>query len=321
MAAAGARGSRGHCGCAAGARGPADSDADRRIGTRATDAAPRPAATQAGPPRVTTHSDRRRHGHAGHDLHERGYPSGIHARSGIEADACNEADTRNEFHEDKPPGHQSSGSEGRFGQDSRRQHGCRQEDDRQQDCEDNSREVNSRQGNGCEGNGCEDNGCEDNGHEVGRSGGGREKGCAAVEYPPAGREGHHEEGRLAAEGGTHRGRDPTTDRRVGEHLVSEPTQLPDASDEAFHSQGIETEPASTAPASTEPTNTEPASTEPANTEPDRTEEASPPHTGDLVIDSALRDLAETSGADLDAVLEQGSALEGVLRARLGDLDR
>ncbi|GAB4078246.1 hypothetical protein GCM10028781_30140 [Nostocoides australiense] len=88
--------------------------------------------------------------------------------------------------------------------------------------------------------------------------------------------------------------------------MSEPTQLPDASDEAFHSQGIETEP---------------ASTEPANTEPDRTEEASPPHTGDLVIDSALRDLAETSGADLDAVLEQGSALEGVLRARLGDLDR
>ena len=97
--------------------------------------------------------------------------------------------------------------------------------------------------------------------------------------------------------------------------MSEPTQLPDASDEAFHSQGIETEPASTEPASTEP-----ASTEPANTEPDRTEEASPPHTGDLVIDSALRDLAETSGADLDAVLEQGSALEGVLRARLGDLD-
>ncbi len=107
--------------------------------------------------------------------------------------------------------------------------------------------------------------------------------------------------------------------------MSEPTQLPDASDEAFHSQGIEaepasTEPASTEPASTEPANTEPASTEPANTEPDRTEEASPPHTGDLVIDSALRDLAETSGADLDAVLEQGSALEGVLRARLGDLD-
>lgn len=91
--------------------------------------------------------------------------------------------------------------------------------------------------------------------------------------------------------------------------MSEPTQLPDASDEAFHSQGIETEPAST----------EPANTEPADTEPDRTEEESPPHTGDLVIDSALRDLAETSGADLDAVLEQGSALEGVLRARLGDL--
>ncbi|HRC41807.1 hypothetical protein [Nostocoides sp.] len=45
----------------------------------------------------------------------------------------------------------------------------------------------------------------------------------------------------------------------------------------------------------------------------------PPHTGDLVIDAALQELAAAQAADVDAVLAAGSALESVLRARLGDL--
>ena len=45
----------------------------------------------------------------------------------------------------------------------------------------------------------------------------------------------------------------------------------------------------------------------------------PPETGDLVIDAALRDLAAAPADDLDAQLEAGEAVHRTLRSRLDDL--
>ncbi len=45
----------------------------------------------------------------------------------------------------------------------------------------------------------------------------------------------------------------------------------------------------------------------------------PPETGDLVIDSALRDLAATDDDDLDAQIEAGERIQHTLQSRLGDL--
>ncbi|MFC7492582.1 MULTISPECIES: hypothetical protein [unclassified Knoellia] len=44
-----------------------------------------------------------------------------------------------------------------------------------------------------------------------------------------------------------------------------------------------------------------------------------PETGDLVIDAALRDLAETPGDDLDAQIERGEQVQRTLQGRLSDL--
>ena len=44
-----------------------------------------------------------------------------------------------------------------------------------------------------------------------------------------------------------------------------------------------------------------------------------PETGDLVIDSALRDLAATDDDDLDAQIEAGERVQRTLQSRLGDL--
>ena len=45
----------------------------------------------------------------------------------------------------------------------------------------------------------------------------------------------------------------------------------------------------------------------------------PPETGDIVIDSALRDLAAAPADDLDAQLEAGEAVHRTLQSRLSDL--
>ena len=45
----------------------------------------------------------------------------------------------------------------------------------------------------------------------------------------------------------------------------------------------------------------------------------PPETGDLVVDAALRDLAAAPADDLDAQLEAGEAVHRTLRSRLDDL--
>jgi hypothetical protein len=45
----------------------------------------------------------------------------------------------------------------------------------------------------------------------------------------------------------------------------------------------------------------------------------PPETGDIVIDSALRDLAAAPDDDLDAQLEAGEAVHRTLQSRLSDL--
>ena len=45
----------------------------------------------------------------------------------------------------------------------------------------------------------------------------------------------------------------------------------------------------------------------------------PPETGDIVIDSDLRDLASASDDDLDAQLEAGEAVHRTLQSRLSDL--
>ncbi len=49
-----------------------------------------------------------------------------------------------------------------------------------------------------------------------------------------------------------------------------------------------------------------------------TDEA-PPETGDIVIDSALGDLASVPDDDLDGQLAAGEEVQRTLRARLGDL--
>jgi hypothetical protein len=45
----------------------------------------------------------------------------------------------------------------------------------------------------------------------------------------------------------------------------------------------------------------------------------PPETGDIVIDAALRDLADTAADDLDGQLSTGEAVHRTLQGRLGDL--
>ena len=45
----------------------------------------------------------------------------------------------------------------------------------------------------------------------------------------------------------------------------------------------------------------------------------PPETGDIVIDAALRDLAEADHDDLDAQLATGEAVHRTLQSRLSDL--
>jgi hypothetical protein len=45
----------------------------------------------------------------------------------------------------------------------------------------------------------------------------------------------------------------------------------------------------------------------------------PPETGDIVIDAALRDLADTAADDLDGQLATGEAVHRTLQGRLGDL--
>ena len=63
------------------------------------------------------------------------------------------------------------------------------------------------------------------------------------------------------------------------------------------------------------------STEPAAS--DVTEQGAPqqgaPETGDLVIDAALRDLADTPDHDLDAQIERGEQVQRTLQGRLSDL--
>ncbi|GAA4121035.1 hypothetical protein GCM10022415_23300 [Knoellia locipacati] len=44
-----------------------------------------------------------------------------------------------------------------------------------------------------------------------------------------------------------------------------------------------------------------------------------PETGDLVIDAALRDLAEAPENDLDAQVERGEQVQRTLQGRLSDL--
>ncbi|MEO6019067.1 MAG: hypothetical protein ABIP45_02335 [Knoellia sp.] len=44
-----------------------------------------------------------------------------------------------------------------------------------------------------------------------------------------------------------------------------------------------------------------------------------PETGDLVIDAALRDLADTPGDDLDGQIERGEQVQRTLQGRLSDL--
>jgi hypothetical protein len=47
--------------------------------------------------------------------------------------------------------------------------------------------------------------------------------------------------------------------------------------------------------------------------------ATPPETGDVIIDTALRDLADAPVDDLDAQLAAGEAVHRTLQARLSDL--
>ncbi|GGB68467.1 hypothetical protein N798_08770 [Knoellia flava TL1] len=50
-----------------------------------------------------------------------------------------------------------------------------------------------------------------------------------------------------------------------------------------------------------------------------TQGAPAPETGDLVIDAALRDLAEAPEDDLDAQVERGEQVQRTLQGRLSDL--
>ncbi len=58
----------------------------------------------------------------------------------------------------------------------------------------------------------------------------------------------------------------------------------------------------------EPTHVDPASSA-----------SSPPETGDIVIDAALRDLAAVPDEDLDGQLAAGEQVQRTLQSRLGDL--
>ena len=49
------------------------------------------------------------------------------------------------------------------------------------------------------------------------------------------------------------------------------------------------------------------------------EPAPAPETGDLVIDAALRDLAQAPESDLDAQIERGEQVQRTLQGRLSDL--
>ncbi|MGG5259765.1 hypothetical protein [Phycicoccus avicenniae] len=49
------------------------------------------------------------------------------------------------------------------------------------------------------------------------------------------------------------------------------------------------------------------------------EPEAPPETGDIVIDSALGDLAAVPADDLDGQLAAGEEVQRTLRSRLGDL--
>ena len=67
---------------------------------------------------------------------------------------------------------------------------------------------------------------------------------------------------------------------------------------------------------TDPTNTDPTASE--GTDVDSTQ-APAPETGDLVIDAALRNLAEAPEDDLDAQVERGEQVQRTLQGRLSDL--
>jgi hypothetical protein len=75
---------------------------------------------------------------------------------------------------------------------------------------------------------------------------------------------------------------------------------PDASSDAVEPSGSTASTASTGP----------------DPSPTRT---SAPETGDLVIDAALRDLAEAPEDDLDAQVERGEQVQRTLQGRLSDL--
>ncbi|CAN7412628.1 hypothetical protein [Knoellia sp. LjRoot47] len=79
---------------------------------------------------------------------------------------------------------------------------------------------------------------------------------------------------------------------------------------------------------TEPEHAGPNQTGPDQTESDQTESdqtgggtgtPAAPETGDLVIDAALRDLAEAPENDLDAQVERGEQVQRTLQGRLSDL--
>ncbi|WP_377643006.1 hypothetical protein [Oryzobacter terrae] len=53
--------------------------------------------------------------------------------------------------------------------------------------------------------------------------------------------------------------------------------------------------------------------------PSPTDVPAPPETGDIVIDAALRDLAQADPDDLDAQLATGEAVHRTLQSRLSDL--
>jgi hypothetical protein len=66
----------------------------------------------------------------------------------------------------------------------------------------------------------------------------------------------------------------------------------------------------------EPGPEQPPPPEPATT---ATADEGAPETGDLVIDAALRDLADTPAADLDGQIERGEQVQRTLQGRLSHL--
>jgi hypothetical protein len=67
------------------------------------------------------------------------------------------------------------------------------------------------------------------------------------------------------------------------------------------------------------TNRFPEQSSPSEPEPAQTTGEGAPETGDLVIDAALRDLADTPDDDLDAQIERGEQVQRTLQGRLSDL--